>query len=326
MSNITKIANKSYRQDATGQWFVWTNEGTLCLSISVIEGAMPSGLVCTCGGQVELMGVVRGQRLHVATELRCPCDGRCTHAKGPLCDCSCGGANHGTGRVVRIEHYENIPRIQSGTPEYATEFLAAVAAAHTRMLATFGTREGWEPERIHVARQAARQDYNRAGTMKSHAGRMRVLKSICAKPLTAAEQTELANRAEQQRQAAATEQARTDAIAAEKAKRVHVGTVGERITRQVTVEVAIRFPGGGYTGGMRYLVIFRDADGNQLVTWTESLMVTIEASGRPVPEWSHAEITGTVKEHGRYNGEAQTVLTRVRATALETADLTQPVN
>lgn len=25
----------------------------------------------------------------------CPCDGRCTSAKGPNCDCSCGGANHG---------------------------------------------------------------------------------------------------------------------------------------------------------------------------------------------------------------------------------------
>jgi hypothetical protein len=24
------------------------------------------------------------------------CDGRCTHAKGPNCDCSCGGKNHGS--------------------------------------------------------------------------------------------------------------------------------------------------------------------------------------------------------------------------------------
>lgn len=29
----------------------------------------------------------------------CPeitCDSRCTHAKGSTCDCSCGGANHGS--------------------------------------------------------------------------------------------------------------------------------------------------------------------------------------------------------------------------------------
>lgn len=26
-----------------------------------------------------------------------PCDGRCTHAKGHECECSCGGKNHGSG-------------------------------------------------------------------------------------------------------------------------------------------------------------------------------------------------------------------------------------
>jgi hypothetical protein len=26
----------------------------------------------------------------------CPCDGRCTGARGHSCDCSCGGANHGS--------------------------------------------------------------------------------------------------------------------------------------------------------------------------------------------------------------------------------------
>jgi hypothetical protein len=25
------------------------------------------------------------------------CDGRCLHAKGRTCECSCGGANHGAG-------------------------------------------------------------------------------------------------------------------------------------------------------------------------------------------------------------------------------------
>lgn len=25
------------------------------------------------------------------------CDGRCLHAKGNTCECSCGGANHGAG-------------------------------------------------------------------------------------------------------------------------------------------------------------------------------------------------------------------------------------
>lgn len=29
-----------------------------------------------------------------------PCDGRCTNARGPNCDCQCHGANHGSGRLV----------------------------------------------------------------------------------------------------------------------------------------------------------------------------------------------------------------------------------
>lgn len=29
-----------------------------------------------------------------------PCDGRCTSATGPNCDCSCGGRNHGLGKVA----------------------------------------------------------------------------------------------------------------------------------------------------------------------------------------------------------------------------------
>lgn len=28
-----------------------------------------------------------------------PCDARCLYAKGPDCECSCGGANHGAGHV-----------------------------------------------------------------------------------------------------------------------------------------------------------------------------------------------------------------------------------
>lgn len=29
-----------------------------------------------------------------------PCDGRCTNAPGPSCDCQCGGENHGSGKLV----------------------------------------------------------------------------------------------------------------------------------------------------------------------------------------------------------------------------------
>ena len=55
---------------------------------------------CDCGStDITFMGRVQGDQ-YVNTVNRCPCDGRCTHAMGPTCDCSCGGVNHGTGRVV----------------------------------------------------------------------------------------------------------------------------------------------------------------------------------------------------------------------------------
>jgi hypothetical protein len=57
--------------------------------------------LCDCDGHVTFMGVVQGDK-YVKTENRSPCDGRCTHACGPICDCQCGGANHGTGRLVQV--------------------------------------------------------------------------------------------------------------------------------------------------------------------------------------------------------------------------------
>lgn len=49
----------------------------------------------------KFMGQVRGSRL-IATELRTPCDGRCTGATGPNCDCQCNGENHGIRMLIEI--------------------------------------------------------------------------------------------------------------------------------------------------------------------------------------------------------------------------------
>lgn len=55
---------------------------------------------CDCNGDVTLMGQVHGCSYGVTVD-KPACDGRCTHASGPECDCACGGANHGTGKVVQ---------------------------------------------------------------------------------------------------------------------------------------------------------------------------------------------------------------------------------
>jgi len=55
-----------------------------------------------CGGtKVGIMGRVSGRGLRLE-ELAPVCDGRCTNARGPSCDCHCQGEHHGTGRVVAV--------------------------------------------------------------------------------------------------------------------------------------------------------------------------------------------------------------------------------
>lgn len=51
----------------------------------------------------EVYCVAHGRRVGwlTANEIKgtvtdCPCDGRCTSARGHSCECSCGGANHGS--------------------------------------------------------------------------------------------------------------------------------------------------------------------------------------------------------------------------------------
>lgn len=65
-----------------------------------------------CGGRMEFMGETKRDRL-VKHGFECPCDARCTHARGPSCDCRCGGANHGSGAVVPVTYDAGpVPRFQ----------------------------------------------------------------------------------------------------------------------------------------------------------------------------------------------------------------------
>jgi hypothetical protein len=85
------------------RWFVRCR---LCLSIGAVDAiSLPKGtLVCSgCDGPIEIMGRVDGCTSHLET--RCKCDARCTNAKGPNCDCSCGGKNHGSGMLVSFAEH-----------------------------------------------------------------------------------------------------------------------------------------------------------------------------------------------------------------------------
>lgn len=93
-----------------------------------------------CGGHIEYMGVTRRDYL-VKQELRCACDGRCTNAIGPNCDCQCGGENHGTGRVVLVDK-EHGPIPQLKIDPQAREKGEAFRALKARVWAAYTAKYG----------------------------------------------------------------------------------------------------------------------------------------------------------------------------------------
>ena len=48
-----------------------------------------AAIACACGGHAP------GRLIHATTSSRHKCDARCMAATGPVCNCSCNGANHG---------------------------------------------------------------------------------------------------------------------------------------------------------------------------------------------------------------------------------------
>jgi hypothetical protein len=70
--------------------------------------AFQGQMLCPCDGRFEEMGRVELEKDKetghvISTELRAPCDARCTHAVGPKCTCRCNACNHGSGRVVTVD-------------------------------------------------------------------------------------------------------------------------------------------------------------------------------------------------------------------------------
>lgn len=111
------------------RWFI---RCTHCLSVAAVETQPASNWQCNiCGGPIETMGRVERDRL-VRIEIRCACDARCTGARGPLCECSCGGVNHGTGRTVAVTiDCGPVPVVQFINSDKArTECAAYLTAKH----------------------------------------------------------------------------------------------------------------------------------------------------------------------------------------------------
>lgn len=82
-----------------------------CLTVIATEAKIAENAVCdACEGTFEYMGATSGAFITTRHEV-CACDARCTSARGPVCDCPCGGENHGRETVVPVYTHLPIPRV-----------------------------------------------------------------------------------------------------------------------------------------------------------------------------------------------------------------------
>jgi len=104
------------------------------------------------------MGIVHGEKWK-KTEQRAPCDGRCTQAHGPTCDCQCGGVNHGTGRTVATVVAEGKIKVVSTDDDILEDmkrgykFRELRDKAEALFTKVYGGRNKWERE-VRTARLA----------------------------------------------------------------------------------------------------------------------------------------------------------------------------
>jgi len=92
----------------------------------------------------------------------------------------------------------------------------------------------------------------------------------------------------------------------------YVGNAGDRLNLVVIMEKIISYERASYTGWgkeVARIYKFRDGGGNVLI-WNTG-------SWQDIPEGAKVHITGKIKEHNKYMGEKQTVLTRCKLNFLE---------
>lgn len=150
-----------------------------CLAVSMITEPLDYDSRCgVCGGQIESMGKVKGERL-VEHGVACSCDERCASATGPHCSCRCGGQFHGLNMFVPVTRDRGpVPVI---TPQQDAAKLLQRAAEYRAMVDTLSAAR---PERWTDGTflpYAEFLDQRRAGALMYDARSARVHKSRMAK-------------------------------------------------------------------------------------------------------------------------------------------------
>lgn len=149
----------------------------LCLCVAAVDAQHQQAIECGhCSEPMEYMGRVYQDRL-VKDKTRCACDERCTSARGPKCDCHCGGRNHGRHAVVhvRIECGKVVAEVKPTAKQVteAREYIATRDEAQETYRSL--DRAGHLPYEQFIRKLRIGRELSAAKKARTHAARMRHL-------------------------------------------------------------------------------------------------------------------------------------------------------
>ena len=180
-----------------GEWFfVLAEDGAV--TYAVHAGACP-----ICAGKLAYRGNVQQDGTVTQTGQWSACDDQCTSARGVVCDCKCGGRNHGTGRMVTVTWVEGratldlngalaaslaakrLPEIEE-CERLAAELVGRLEEVYSDVLAdsrngVWMSRDRWEraEEWRHLRGEVNRATSHRSPkSLKTPAGRLKVLRAV----------------------------------------------------------------------------------------------------------------------------------------------------
>lgn len=157
---------------------------TDCLSVCVVrhDGWSGKRLDCdACNGALEHMGYVRGEACLEKRHLLCPCNGACTGALGPNCECQCGGENHGRGLecfITECQHQGGVPRVKPRDDVSARIRAAEYREARSAIMARVPSLYDEDGRRVYLSGELFNKRCGALGLVvkadkaRSHKGRM----------------------------------------------------------------------------------------------------------------------------------------------------------
>ncbi len=164
----------------------WFTRCPVCLAVAAVdEHPNVYDWRCgICGHQIENMGRVERDRL-IHEHLAAICDDRCTSARGPLCNCKCGGKHHGSNRVVRV--VRDAGKVPTVTPSagreqariHADEYLRTRRAALAMLDPLLASkRRGYLPQGEYDRLRALQAALRKAHESRTHPARMKTLRAV----------------------------------------------------------------------------------------------------------------------------------------------------